>query len=688
MKKYAFLFLPIIIFISCMSTSDSRYEDFHPYLNQYDSNKTLGAIVTEDSTIFRLFAPRSTRVTLQLFDDYYSSDHTEYDMNRDDNSIWELGFNGQLYGSYYGYRIWGPEGDGEMFNPDIVIADPYSKAVVTQNNYHHAARSLLIDDTFEWSDTDWKTPPISDIIIYEMHVRDMTAHPSSGCSAAGTYTGLTEKAIEGGIDYLIDLGVNAVELLPIHDFANIELPYRDSTTFIENTWNPYEGNHWGYMTSYFFAPESYYAHGESLTKNDFCGQTGEQISQLKTLINTFHQNGIAVILDVVYNHVSQYDYNPFKYIDKKYYFRLDQFDNFLGYSGCGNDFMTERPMARRLIIDSITYWVREYHIDGFRFDLAYLIDPITLQEIYRAVREINPNAYIIAEPWGGGYDPAGFSRMGWAAWNDKFRNGVKGQNPYDNHGFIFGEKEKNTNFSDLQNFIVGTLESGGGLFQTSHHSINYLESHDDHTMGDFIRIASGEVDPSKRILDVAEHAKLSPKQMLINKLAAIYLLTSQGVPMIHSGQEFARSKVIQKTEAPDTNWGYIDHNSYEKDNFTNYINFDHAKVNRELVDYYKSLIQIRTQHPAFRKSSPADIEFISCDNPYAFGYRISGSSSGDDNDFMVLLNGDAQQAAVFSLELSGWSLLTDEHTASITPIKELTDDHLSVPPTSGYILMR
>ena len=688
MKKYLCFLATFLVFINCNSVGENRFEDFYPSLNRYVSEKELGAIVMEDSTIFRLFAPRSTNVTLILYNDYRCPEHDEFTMKRGEDGVWEISLEGQLYGHYYGYRLWGPHGRGEMFDPDIVIADPYSRAVVTQNNYNHAARSLIIDTKFNWSDDGWATPPISDIIIYEMHVRDMTAHPSAGSKESGTYTGLLEDGIHGGVEYLLDLGVTAVELLPVQEFANIELPFKDSTTFIENTWNPYERNHWGYMTSYFFAPESYYSAGESLDRDDYCGESGDQVRQLKMLINELHRNGISVILDVVYNHVSQYDYNPFKYIDKKYYFRLDQYDNFLGYSGCGNDFMTERPMARRLILDSIVHWMTEYHIDGFRFDLAYLIDTGTLEEIYRKAREINPNVYLIAEPWGGGYDPAGFSRMGWSAWNDRFRNGVKGQNPHNNHGFIFGKFENNTNFDDLKNFTVGTLESRGGLFQSSNHSINYLESHDDHTMGDFIRLSVGKIDESARITNLDEHVRLSPAELKLHKLAALYLLTSQGVAMIHSGQEFARSKVIEKTDIPDSNWGHIDHNSYEKDNSTNYINFSHAQINKELVDYYKTLIRIRRQHPALRKTAPNDIVFIPGDNTLSIGYVIVGSKVGDSNDFIILLNGDTDNQATFTIPVGDWAILVDDTFASLSPGQKVTGNQFTIPPTSGFILIK
>jgi pullulanase/glycogen debranching enzyme len=237
-------------------------------------------------------------------------------------------------------------------------------------------------------------------------VRDLTAHASSEVEKKGTYLGLIEKGKTGGLDYLKSLGINAIELLPIHKFGTIEIPYRDSSVLSEgypiNTWNPYARNHWGYMTSYFFTPETYYATDGTLDPNKMNGTDGRAVREFKDMVKALHKENIAVILDVVYNHVSQYDYNCFKYLDKFYYFRTDSAGNFLSLSGCGNDFKTERPMARRLIIESIKYWMTEYHIDGFRFDLAAMIDFETAKAIYQEAKKINPNVILIAEAWGGG----------------------------------------------------------------------------------------------------------------------------------------------------------------------------------------------------------------------------------------------------------------------------------------------
>ncbi|RMI03599.1 MAG: DUF3459 domain-containing protein [Calditrichaeota bacterium] len=656
-------------------------------LDSLYSDKPLGAHRKGGKLAFRVFAPRARWVRLVLFDRHDQKSGKEFPMRRDADGVWEYFTAEDWRGKYYGYRVWGPTGEGEMFDSTLVLADPYSRAVVTYNHYTHPGKTLILpQDHFSWEGDTFLVIPHRDVIIYEMHIRDMTAHPSSGVpdSLRGTYPGLVYPEQRGGLPYIRRLGVNAVELLPAQDFGNIEVPYRDSTATVFNTWNPYERNHWGYMTSYFFAPESYYATGGTLEPGAYNGIDGRQVREFKEMVKAFHRQGIAVLMDVVYNHVSQYDYNPLKYIDKFYYFRLKPNCEFESVSGCGNDLKTERPMTRRLIIDSVTYWMRAYHIDGFRFDLANMIDRETCREILRAARAINPHVILIAEPWGGGYDPAGFSDLDWASWNDQFRNGFKGWHPDGEVGFIFGGWFPGNNRRSLQRYVMGSLRQFGGQYRKVEHSVNYLESHDDHTLGDFIRLALGEVSPRQRIADVNAHVRLTPRQMRVNRLAALALLTGQGMVMLHEGQEFARSKVIAPTAAPDTNAGCIDHNSYEKDNATNWLNFDHAEINRELVEYYRGLIALRKRFPALRRATPEQFHFPHTEDSLFLVYRLEY----DREMFFVALNGNAREAHPLVLPGGRWEILADGEGVYLHDPPALTQPVVPVPPTAGVILRR
>jgi pullulanase/glycogen debranching enzyme len=355
-------------------------------------------------------------------------------------------------------------------------------------------------------------------------------------------------------------------------------------------------------------------------------------------------------------------------------------------SGCGNDLRTEAPMLRRMIVESIIYWMKEYHVDGFRFDLGKLIDWETIEQIIYEAKKINPNVIFVCEPWGGGYDPAGFSVRGWGAWNDQIRNGIKGENPFDGHGWIFGKWYGNNSPARMKSYVNGTLTKDTlGLFHKPDHSVNYLESHDGYTLGDFIRLGLGDVKRDEIIKDVDKNVKLTPQQLKLNKLAALFLFTSRGITMIHSGQEFARSKVIpQNIPEQDPHKGMIDHNTYDKDNETNYIDYNHASINSDLLNYYKGLIELRKTSETFRRADYSDVTFFTYkDKPFALGYSVNYKSE----EFVVLLNADPKFTFEAVLPKGEWTILADEHQAGINPIKTV-HQKVTLNSLSGMILKK
>jgi pullulanase len=661
-------------------------------LDSFYSLKELGCTWNEDRTIFRVFAPRAKNVELVLFDSLQADRGQTFEMYRDSDGVWECLLAGQYMGYYYNYRVDGPTGSSEAFDRTRLVCDPYSRAVATQNDHWHRGRTLILDSSrFDWEGDTWLGYKLQDMMIYECHMRDMSAHPSSGVEAtrAGSYKGFLAATGRGGIQHIKSLGVNAVEFLPIHDFGNMEIPYNVPVDGVTNTWNPYSRNHWGYMSSYFFAPESYYSEGQNLESSGWCGGSGNQVNEFKEVVKALHKAGIAVILDVVYNHVSQYDQNAFKLIDKKYYFRLDDEGQYLSTSGCGNDFKTERPMAQRLIVESVLFWMKEYHIDGFRFDLAAMIDWQTVDLITKEARKVNPNVILIAEPWGGGhYSPAEFSQHDWAAWNDQFRNGVKGQNPENGQSYIFGRYWGDNSKQTLKRYIAGTLAAEGGLFQKSVHAVNYLGSHDDHTFGDFVRIGLDDVLPNQTVQNLAQHARLTPRQLKVNKLGALILYASQGSVMIEEGQEYGRSKVIAKSSVPDPNVGRIDHNSYNKDNETNWLNYEHADMNKELVQYYAGLAALRKSCSILRNVPREALVFIEHENAFALGFTIDRRTAAEHMQVMVLINAHPSEKAVFSLPSGRWGVLADEQNAGDKVMREVSGPSTAVPPISGMVLVR
>ena len=693
--KYQNILILLIIILTIMGsklrvsgqtqTSLTSIQKKQKQLDKNYSDKKLGSFVEDGKTYFRLFAPNAEKVSLLTFETPEQTKGKEFPMTRDENGVWETSLDGELYGLYYGFKVCHPEAP---CIEDIVCIDPYAKAVATFNTYFNPRRSIVVKEgNYEWEGDKWIQNDWRDLIIYEMHIRDMTEHSSSGVIERGSYHGLIEKGKVGGIDYIKNLGVNTVELLPSQEFANIEIPFRDSLNGMFNSWNPYERNHWGYMTAAFFAPESYYSENvRELKWDEWRGKDAKAINDFKDMVKAFHKEGIAVIMDVVYNHISEYEIGNLKQIDKEYYFRLDEKGNYIAQSGCGNDFRTEAPMARRMIIESVLYWMKEYHVDGFRFDLGKLIDWETLEQIIYEAKKINPYVVFVCEPWGGGYDPAGFSVRGWGAWNDQIRNGIKGENPYDGPGWIFGKWYGNNNPIRIQSYVNGTLTKDTlGLFLKPELSVNYLESHDGYTFGDFIRLGLGDVKRDEVIKDPDEIVKLTPTQLKLNKLGAMFLFTSRGITMISEGQEFARSKIIPlNIPQEDPHKGMIDHNSYDKDNETNYINYNHKEINQELFDYYKGLIELRKKYEAFRRADYNDVVFMEFkEKPFALGYSLNYKNE----EFVVVFNANPVSELEVELPDGEWDVLADENTAGIEKPKSIRDK-IILNSSTGIILKK
>ena len=637
---------------------------------------SYGAFVEGNQTTFKIHAPRSTEVYLVIFKKPEDELGKEYPMVKNDFGDWTITRSDVDFGALYGYRLSGPVND-----PNIIIADPYSKATVTNNSHQHIAKSLIINEDYDWNGDQWVSIAPEDLIIYEMHIRDMTAHHSSEAYQKGTYLGLTDETQRGGIPHLIEMGINAVQIMPLQDFANVEVPFQDKNQSINNDWNPYAINHWGYMTSFFFAPESYYATDGTNKPLSWNGTDGRAIHELKDMVKAFHNENIAVIMDVVYNHVSQYDYNPLKYIDRDLYFRFDEKGNWSAKSGCGNDCKTESPVMRNLILESLKYWMTKYHVDGFRFDLGQLIDANTRDLIISELRTINPNVIILAEPWGGGYDPAGFSDQGWASFNDQFRDGLKGS-VFDikDKGFLFGKLRKGDDQKFLRRLATGSLREHGGQYISSDHSVNYLESHDDLTFGDRLRITGGFNEKHEIINDPISHAKVDGDLLAMNKLGALYLFTSQGIVFMHQGQEWARSKVIANTDAPDEFEGQIDHNSYEKDNETNWLNWNEKGLNSDLVDYYKGLIQLRKKYPSLRKSNPEDFKFFDFGKQIAVGYIVKEKMA-------IIMNGSKTDNVSTTLPIGNWRMIVDGDSVQLDSHKIMSGE-INIAPISGMVLVR
>ena len=650
----------------------------------------LGLTTDEQKSVFRLFAPKATAVKVIIYDAYEAKEGLSFPLEMDEEGIWQTIIQDTFYDHWYAYKLEGPEDDPFFTQTDYPIADPFSRHVTSTNHYLQFPKTKITrPETFNWEEDSFLPPTDPrDLIIYETHIKDMVAHPSSRTFVNGIYNDFKEAEV-GGIQHLKDLGVNAVEFLPLQKFGYFEPPFdKETDEGIKNTWNPYSRNYWGYMTSFFFAPETIYASDAKLEPGKIVGASNNAEYELKSLVKALHNEKISVIMDVVYNHASHYDLNPLKYTAKDHYFRLDEKGNFLNDSWTGNDIDTTKKYARKLIVESVKHWMREYHIDGFRFDLAGILDWQTVDLIREEALKINPDVILIAEPWGGDYKPAGFSDHGWASWNDKIRNGFKGYHPIENKGFIFGETDPNLSRFAIENLIRGTLESGEyGLFNHSGHSVNYIESHDGYTLGDHIRIALDHEKINRVFEDKTALTRLSPEELKIAKFAALSLFVSQGITMIHAGQEWARSKVIQDPKGVDPKKGQLDRDSYNKDDATNWLNFNEIDVNKDLFQYYKGLIDLRLSSSALRKSNPDEINFKVYKDPLHITFSINGKSSGDMYDYFVSLNANKDQAHEIILPDGYWEVVVNPEKAGSNTIKSV-EKSMQVPPTSGFVLRK
>ncbi|MBF0499481.1 MAG: hypothetical protein HQM09_05085 [Candidatus Riflebacteria bacterium] len=579
-----------------------------------ESSDRLGFQVVGGKTSFSVYSPNATEINLAIFAKPDDKSGTGYPMKKSDDGIWRCTIDGELWGKYYGFSADGPTTDGNLFDPRHLLSDPCALA-----NVDHDGKSIIVKTDFTWSDQGFKTPAAKDLIIYEMHVKDYTAHASSGVTGdtKGRYLGLLEgKGTDKVLGHLQDLGVTAVELEPCQEFDN---------NFAGHC------NHWGYMTSHYFAPECSYA----------TGKAGEAISEFKQMVNGLHKAGIAVIMDVVYNHTAEGNEKGvplnFKGLDNPGYYRLTPDKKFyMNGTGCGNEFRSDNPMTRKYILDSLKYWMKEYHVDGFRFDLATIIDKETMTAI---INQLPDNTVLVGEPWAADWQrnqwsKSDFRNTKFGKWNDDFREKIR--------AFMHGQGERND---------VMTVLAGSCFWWAAKptESLNYIECHDGATIADLFQGDKSRV-----------------------KLGAMALLTGQGIPMIHEGQEFMKSK-----KGND--------NSYDQDNDINWIDWGVKQTNIDVYQYYKGLIGLRRKYDNFKHTTALNeqnLSWILHPNGHALGMLLKG-----DVDFLILMNSDGNEWAKFSLPgANGWTIVANGDKVDDSGSIGTASGDYNVPPLTGVIL--
>lgn len=544
------------------------------------TDKELGMIYSPEETIFRVWSPLKNKITLLIYNDGQSLKRMSFPMVKGNDGVHEAIIRKDLKGKFYTYLL-----DG-----NIEVTDPYSIS-----SSLNSIRSAIIDlkDT---NPEGWENHTIPyyrrncDAIVYEVHVKDFTAHETSGVEHRGRYLGFAEdntsyKEYSTGLAHLKELGVTHVHILPLADFLSVR---EEKELFFK------KGNYnWGYDPELYNVPEGSYATRPEDPLN--------RVRELKEMIMAIHNAGLKVILDVVYNHTFRSKDSNFNMLMPNYYYRQNSDGSFSNGSGVGNELASERYMVRKFIIDSLLYWVKEYKVDGFRFDLMALTDIDTIEEAIGKLREIKPDIFIYGEPWTGGITPLSHNktttkgtqgRMSFALFNDNFRDALKGDNDGSSKGFIQG----NLDFKmGTETGIAGSIYYDDGHIGFASHpreTINYLNSHDNLIFTDKIRKVFPNIDDQGLIR--------------LSKLAFSILLTSQGIPFIHAGNEFLRDKKMV-------------HNSYNSDLEVNAIDWSLKEKYWDYYRYFKELIELRMSYKAFRMTSVEairkNLKFMSYTSP-------------------------------------------------------------------------
>lgn len=617
-----------------------RSPDFDQ-LFAYDGND-LGASYHKDKTMCKIWAPTATSAKIRL----YKPDktvHATYDMVRCEKGTWSIQMVGDYEGYYYTFLacvnlVWRE------------AVDPYAIGVSLNGEFG----VIIAKEKIAVSPV--KTIPIqnkTDIIIYEAHIRDFSIHENSGMVNKGKYDAWLEKNTKNesgdstGLAYLNELGVTHVELLPINDFEEVDEQ------------DPLRSYNWGYNPLHFFAPEGSYS---KVPTDPY-----KRINEVKSLVQTLHQNGLRVILDVVYNHVYSKEDSSFEKLVPGYYFRYDANGIASNGTGVGNDLASERKMARKFIIDCATYWITEYDIDGFRFDLMGILDIDTMNELQRKVEILKSDAVLLGEGWDL-FTPLPSEKKAITQnaaklpsisfFNDKFRDEVKGSTfSVHERGFVYNNLEK---LDQIKQLISGSPN----MFLEPQQSINYVESHDNHTLWDrFLSFSPKELEENRR----ARH-----------RLATSMVILSQGVPFIHAGQEFFRTKNSVE-------------NSYNSPDEINCLDWDRRSIYKENIDYLKGLIKLRKLHRAFRLPSTELIKkhlVFTSEHSELLSYQLQNVRHfGPWETIYVVHNTQYEQQRTLTLPDGNWKIVVNPDEVNLGG-SAILKDRFEITKVGTYILCK
>jgi pullulanase len=602
----------------------------------------LGNGYQPEATSFRLWAPTASDVQVLLYESETGPLQRQIAMQRGESSTWYARVSGDLQNWYYLYQV-------TVHGMTQNAIDPYVKAIAV-----NATRGMIIHLP-ETNPPGWHEDGYvalahpQDAIIYEVHVRDFSINPNSGMTNRGKYLAFTESGTTGpdnvatGVEHLKELGITHVQFQPVQEFASVD----------EQDPNQYN---WGYDPRNFNVPEGAYTttpHGTA------------RVSELKRLVQSLHQEGVGVILDVVYNHTFAWYYSDFDKIVPEYYYRTDATGNYTNGSGTGNELAAERPMVQKFILDSLTFWVREYHVDGFRFDLMALLGIETMKKVDERLHAINPHILLYGEPWAGGTSGLPANQLltkgqqkglGLAVFNDHLRNSICG-NVFDRVGRGFATGAQG-GVDEIKRGVAGSIDD---FADSPQESINYVTSHDNYTLWDKIALSNPEDAETDRIK--------------MDELAQAVILTSQGIAFLQGGEEMLRTKGGNN-------------NSYNAGDAVNQFDWSRKAHYWKVWRYYAGLIHLRRSHPAFRMRSAGDVQahlslLNSPENTVMF--ELSGHANGDSWETILVIYNPTKDGVLFTLPPGKWTIVVSQDRISEDYLGR-TSGKVSVPAISCMIL--
>ena len=633
-------------------------EDFE---QEFTYNGTdLGATWSTEKTDFRVWAPTAEAVKVNLYESGTEGTNDlieQIEMTKDVNGTWIASKEGDLNGTYYTYVV-------TINGEETEACDPYAKTTGVNGK-----RAMVIDlastnpEGWENDTNPHAGEKYTDAVIYELHVRDLSSDASAGISNVGKFLGLietgttNEAGVATGLDHIKDLGITHLHILPSYDYGSV-----DETKLDEPQFN------WGYDPVNYNVPEGSYS------TDPYNGEV--RVAEMKQMVQGLHNNGISVVMDVVYNHVYNSSDFCFNRIVPGYFSRIDEDGKYSNGSGCGNDTATERAMVKKYIVESVKYWASEYHIDGFRFDLVGLIDTETMNEVVAEVHKDYPDVIFYGEGWTmetsvtkEGYTMStqinSKETPDFAYFNDTIRDGLKG-NVFDTNTFGFVSGAKGCEETIMQCFL-GAPQWCSSPSQT----INYASCHDNLTL--FDRIVK-----SRDKLSREEHIRM-------NNLAAAVYMNAQGIPFMQAGEEMLRTK-------PKENGGF-DENSYASSDEVNSLKWDtlNEEEYQNVYNYYKGLIAFRKAHPALRMTSAeevsANLTAVEGMDANVVAFEMKGGANGDSaNGMYFIFNANREEKQV-TLPEGNWDVYINGEKAG-TEVLETISGTATVDPISALILVK